>query len=108
MRFFFAAAALSLGMASIGAAPDSQAGSSRLLNCTARVIYSEELPFAPAGTWLVNVTLVITPPDGNAYVIALHEWMPWQGAPPRRGQAFRLRCDPANPDRLQLAPHRGV
>jgi len=29
--------------------------------------------------------------------------MPWQGPPPRRGQTFRLSCDPAHPGYLQLA-----
>ncbi len=70
--------------------------------CTAKVIHSEELPFGPAHTWLVKVTLEITPPNGNAYQTTLQNWMPWQGPPPRRGQAFRVQCDPANPDDLHL------
>ncbi len=72
------------------------------LPCIAKVIYSEELPFAPVNSWLVKVTLEITPPNGNAYRTTLQDWMPWQGPPPRRGQAFRVQCDPANPRDLHL------
>jgi hypothetical protein len=69
----------------------------RGLPCVARVVQSEELPYAPIGSWLVRVTLEITPPDGHAYLATFQDYMPWQGPPPRRGQAFRLLCDPANP-----------
>ena len=72
--------------------------------CIARVLHSEELPFAPMHYWLVRATLEITPPSGAAYEIALHDNMPWQAHPPRRGQTFRLQCDPANPSDLHL-PH---
>ena len=71
--------------------------------CTARVVYSEELPYAPIDTWLVKVTLEITPRHGAPYVTTLQDRMPWQGPPPRRGQAFRLWCDPTHPGYLQLA-----
>lgn len=74
--------------------------------CTARVVSSEELPFAPIDSWLVKVTLEITPHNGSPYVTTLQDRMPWQGPPPRRGQAFRLWCDPANPGNLQLGSHR--
>ena len=70
--------------------------------CTVRVLYSEELPFAPIGTWLVKATFEITPPHGNAYQTAVQEWMPWQGPPPRRGQVFRVRCDRADPCNVNL------
>jgi hypothetical protein len=70
--------------------------------CTARVLHSEELPFAPFGSWLVKVTLEVTPPDGNAYEVKVQDDMPWQGPPPRRGQKFRLLCDPANPGDLHF------
>src|ERR1700761_78686 len=104
MRFFITTTALAVGAAMIGAACDSHAANGEhLLNCTARVLYSEAVPFAPEGSWLVNVTLEITPSGGNPYATTLHARMPWQGPPPRRGQAFRLLCDPANPDRLRLA-----
>jgi hypothetical protein len=72
------------------------------LPCIARVLHSEELPFAPINSWLVKVTLEITPPNGNAYQTTLQDWMPWQGPPPRRGQAFRVQCDPANPGDLHV------
>jgi hypothetical protein len=71
--------------------------------CIARVLHSEELPFAPSGHWLVRVTLAVTPPNGGAYEMELHDNMPWQAPPPRRGQAFRLLCDPANPTGLHLS-----
>jgi hypothetical protein len=74
----------------------------RPLPCLARVVYSEELPFAPINNWLVKVTLDITPPHGNTYQTTVQDWMPWQGPPPRRGQAFRVQCDPANPRDLHL------
>jgi hypothetical protein len=74
----------------------------RGLPCVARVVQSEELPYAPIGSWLVRVTLEITPPHGGAYQTTLQDYMPWQGPPPRRGQAFRLLCDPANPANLHL------
>jgi hypothetical protein len=48
------------------------------------------------------VILEITLPNGSAYQTTLQDYMPWQGPPPRRGQAFRLLCDPANPANLHL------
>jgi hypothetical protein len=105
MKLTIPAATLLAGatLASLGpAAPASPAGQG--LPCVARVIHSEELPFAPIGNWLVKVTLEITPPSGNAYQTNLQDWMPWQGPPPRRGQAFRVQCDPANPGDLHLIP----
>ncbi len=81
---------------------EALAGSGQELPCTARVLSSEELPFAPINTWLVKVTLEITPPSGGAFVTTLQDTMPWQLAPPRQGQTFRLRCDPANPGNLHL------
>jgi|GEM_PF-3283958 len=102
MKFALAIIALSVCATPVSAAPNSQATRDDLPNCTARVLYSDELPFAPEGQWLVNITLEITPPDGNAYVMTLHDWMPWQGPSPRRGQAFRLLCNPARPHDLYL------
>jgi hypothetical protein len=78
------------------------AGSDQGLPCIARVLYSEELPFAPINYWLVKVTLEITPPSGTAFQTTLQDWSRWQIPPPRRGQTFRLRCDPANPGNLHL------
>jgi hypothetical protein len=70
--------------------------------CVARVVQSEELPYAPIGSWLVRVTLEVTSPGGHAYLATFQDYMPWQGPPPRRGQTFRLLCDPANPADLHL------
>ena len=75
----------------------------QLQPCMARVVYSEELPFAPIDSWLVKVTLQVIPRSGEAYFTTLQERMPWQGPPPRRGQAYRVWCDPANPDHLRFA-----
>jgi hypothetical protein len=92
MRITLAAAILSAGaMQTAHASPGNQG-----LVCIAKVIHSEALPFAPVYHWLVNVTLEITPPNGRAYEMTLQDTMPWQAPPPRRGQAFRLRCDKAN------------
>jgi hypothetical protein len=84
------------------AAANAQSAPNPLQPCTARVVYSEELPYAPVDTWLVKVTLEITPRNGAPYITTLQDRMPWQGPPPRRGQAFRLWCDPAHPGYLQL------
>lgn len=92
-----AGAALESATLTAEASPGNQG-----LPCAAKVIHSEELPFAPIGNWLVKVTLEITPPNGNAYQTTLQDWMPWQGPPPRQGQAFRVQCDPANPSDLHL------
>jgi hypothetical protein len=87
----------------IGATLTAQAApGNRQSVCIARIVHSEELPFAPAGYWLVKVTLEITPPNGEAFQTTVQDSMPWQGPPPRRGQAFRVRCDPANPGDLRL------
>jgi hypothetical protein len=58
-----------------------------------QVLKSEEIAYAPIGYWLVRVTFEIISPRGPALVTILRDTMPWQGAPPRRGQAFRLGCD---------------
>ena len=86
-----------------GAPAHAQDAPGPLQPCTARVVYSEELPYAPIDTWLVKATLEITPRNGVPYVVTLQDRMPWQGRPPRRGQAFRLWCDPSHPSYLQLA-----
>ena len=85
-----------------GRAAQAQERPASLQPCTARVVYSEQLPYAPIDTWLVKVTLEITPRHGAPYVTKLQDRMPWQGPPPRRGQAFRLWCDPTHPGYLQL------
>jgi hypothetical protein len=82
----------------------AQAGTTNqgFLSCKARVLYSEELPFAPIGTWLLRAMLEITPPRGNPYLATLQDWMPWQGPPLRRGEVLRVQCDPADPRNLHF------
>jgi hypothetical protein len=103
MKSVIAAAIAIAGAPLASDAAHAEAARDTLRPCTARVIYSEELPFAPIDSWLIKVTLEITPRNGTPYYTILHDRMPWQGPPPRRGQAFRLWCDPADPDHLQLA-----
>jgi hypothetical protein len=103
MKSVFAAVTMLAGATVATTAANAQGAGSPMRPCTARVVYSEELPFAPIDSWLVKVTLEITPQNGNTYYTTLHDRMPWQGPPPRRGQAFRLWCDPANPSDLRLA-----
>jgi hypothetical protein len=102
MKLTIAAATLLAGATL--AIPAAASPGNQGLPCIAKVIHSEELPFAPIGNWLVKVKLEITPPNGNAYQTNFQDWMPWQGPPPRRGQAFRVQCDPANPSDLHLIP----
>ena len=99
---FFAAIALA-GTILTATAANAQNAAGQFQPCIARVIYSEETPFAPVDNWHVNVTLAITPQNGSPYVAALESRMPWQGPPPRRGHAFRVWCDPAHPNDLRLA-----
>jgi hypothetical protein len=97
VKLTIAAALLATATISNATAAAQPSPGYRGLPCVARVVQSEELPYAPIGSWLVRVTLEITPPDGHAYLATFQDYMPWQGPPPRRGQAFRLLCDPANP-----------
>jgi hypothetical protein len=99
MRFSGAAAALLVG---VTLSTQATAGSDHGLPCVAKVLHSEELPFAPIDYWLVKVTLEVTPPNGGAFITTLQHSTPWQVPPPRRDQTFRLRCDPANPGNLHL------
>ena len=108
MKSVIAAAIVIAGATFATDAAHAQGARETLRPCTARVVYSEELPFAPIDSWLVKVTLEITPQNGVPYYTTLHDRMPWQGPPPRRGQAFRLWCDPANPNHLQLASGAAV
>ena len=106
MKFSITAATWLAGATLASAIPSAQASpGNQRLPCIAKVIYSEELPFAPINSWLVKVTVEITPPNGNAYQTTLQDWMPWQGPPPRRGQAFRVQCDPTSPNDLHLISH---
>jgi hypothetical protein len=61
--------------------------------CSARVLRSEEFAYAPMGYWLVRVTFEVVPPNGPAFAAVLQDTMPWQAAPPRANQTFRVRCD---------------
>jgi len=103
MKSVFTAAIILAGATLTATAANAQAAPDQLRACTARVVYSEETPFAPIDNWHVNVTLQITPRNGSPYYTSLERRMPWQGPPPRRGQAFRVWCDPAHPDDWRLA-----
>ncbi len=96
MKCIIIAAALLAGTPLTSEAADRGRG----LACIARVVHSEELPYAPMGSWLIKATLDITTPDGRVFGTTVKDWMPWQGPPPRRGQTFRVWCDPANPGDL--------
>jgi hypothetical protein len=100
MKLTITAAILSAGAALASLTAAAHSSPVNQLPCIAKVVRYEELPYAPINSWLVKVTLEITPPNGNAYQTTLENWMPWQGPPPRRGQAFRVLCDPANPSDL--------
>jgi len=96
MKLAIATAALLLGtLIEAQASADSPE-----LVCIAKVLYSEETPFAPIDFWHVNVTLQITAPDGRTFETTLHNSMQSQMPLPRRGQTFRVGCDPANPSAL--------
>ena len=94
-RTVIAAVALCLGAMNLGVIAKAEASpADRHFECTARVLHSEELPYAPMGYWLVRVTLEVTPSNGPPFVTTLHDNVPWQKSSPRRGELFRLRCDP--------------
>jgi hypothetical protein len=97
MKIVLVAATLLAG--TMPAAPAS-AGHQSVL-CTAKVLHSEELPFAPMYHWLARVTLEITPPKRGAFEAVLQYKKSWQEPPARRGQTFRVRCDPDHPSDLQ-------
>jgi hypothetical protein len=59
--------------------------------CLAKVIRSEELPFAPMGYWLVRATLEISPPGGLPFEVTFQDNLPWQRPPLRRDRRFE--CD---------------
>jgi hypothetical protein len=104
MKSVFAAAIVLAGATLANTDANAQGPGSPFRRCTARVVHSEELPFAPIDSWLVKVTLEITPRNGSTYTTTLQDRMPWQGPPPRRGQTFQLLCDPASPSDLHLVP----
>lgn len=98
MKLAIAAAAFLLFTILIEAQSSAQ---SQELVCIARVLYSEETPFAPIDYWHVNVTLQITAPDGRSFETTLHHNIASQVPPPRQGQIFRVHCDRANPGVLR-------
>lgn len=85
-----------LAAACLGVLPIAQASSASPNDCTARVLHSEELPYAPIGYWLVQVTLEVTPSNGPQFVRSLLREIPWRKSPPRRGETYRLKCSSAN------------
>jgi hypothetical protein len=87
-----AAVALSLGAVStVQASPKKQG-----IGCVARVLHSEELPYAWIGSWLGKVTLEVTPSNGAPFITTTYHDVTWQRSVPRRGETFPVRCDPAN------------
>ena len=87
----------------LGAMLQAQASSgNQRIACFAKVLKSEELPYAPVGDWLVKVVLEIIPPSGSAYTTQVQRTIPWQGPLPRRNQLFAVWCDPVHPGDLHL------
>ena len=65
--------------------------------CHARVLHSEETPYAWMGEWRVNVRLLVVPPHGAPpFETTVSKTIPWQQSAPRFGDVYRLRCDPAS------------
>ncbi|WP_426439308.1 hypothetical protein [Bradyrhizobium genosp. P] len=81
------AAILCLGVVSMAAA--SAATPAR---CHAEVVRSEELPYAPPGSWLLKATVRITFPRGPTVESTFLKTVPWQ-VTLRRGDAFWLDCE---------------
>jgi hypothetical protein len=63
--------------------------------CFVEVLYSEELPGAPIFQNLVRARLRVTLADRPPFETTVEKFMPWQVPPPRRGQRFKMLCDPA-------------
>jgi hypothetical protein len=91
MKSVIAAAIVIAGTTSATDAAHAQAARESLRPCTARVVYSEELPFAPIDSWLVKVTLQITPQNGAPYITTLQDR--------RRGADRRFACGVIRPIR---------
>jgi hypothetical protein len=103
MKSAFVAVIVMAGATMAGTSANAQTAGNALRPCTARVVHSEALPFAPIGSWLIKVTLEVTPKNGAPYYTSLESRMPWPAPPPRRGRAFCIWCDPANPNVLRFA-----
>jgi hypothetical protein len=63
--------------------------------CFVEVLYSEELPGAPIFQNRVRARLRVTLADRPPFETTVEKFMPWQVPPPRRGQRFKMLCDPA-------------
>ncbi|MCC8982742.1 hypothetical protein [Bradyrhizobium acaciae] len=63
-----------------------------LARCRAEVLRSEELPYAPIGSWLHKATVRITYPDGQTVDSMFARTARWQ-ATLRRGDRFRFDCE---------------
>ena len=64
--------------------------------CIVDVLHSEELTGAPIFYHLVRATMLITSPSSPPFETTVEKLISWQVPPPRQGQRFRLRCDPAS------------
>jgi hypothetical protein len=62
--------------------------------CRAEVLRSEELPYAPIGSWLLKATMRITYPHGPTVVSTFIKNTPWPMTV-RRGDTFRFDCEHA-------------
>ncbi len=60
--------------------------------CRAEVLRSEELPYAPIGSWLLKATVRIIYPDGQTAETTFFRTVPWQ-VTLRRGEHFRFDCE---------------
>ena len=60
--------------------------------CHAEVLRSEELPYAPVGSWLLKATMRITYPHGPSTVSTILTNSPWQTTL-RRGDTFWFNCE---------------
>ncbi|MBR0794398.1 hypothetical protein JQ615_03245 [Bradyrhizobium jicamae] len=89
MRWEKVSAAL-LGLVGVVASGAAQARAPA--RCRAEVVRSEELPYAPIGSWLLKATVRITDPHGQVVESTFLKNVPWQ-VTLRRGQAFRIDCD---------------
>jgi len=81
-----AALVLTLFLGAMLSAQASPKHGSQGLPCFAKVLKSEELPFAPMDYWLVRVALEITPPSDPAFVITRQDNMPIQERPRVKGK----------------------
>lgn len=70
--------------------------------CTAEVLYSEELPYGPIGSWLVRADMKIIPSSrDHAFVATFVDYVPSQTSV-RRGDTFRFSCGRLETHSLRL------